>query len=204
MNGRDEILDRIRRAKATRDVAVPREYRGAGQTPVDDAVALFVERVDDYRATVHRCRNAEAPGAVAGILRAAGRRRIVVPPDFPAHLLADADIERTGDEPALTPQQLDATDGVITTCAVAVAATGTIVLDHGAGQGRRALTLVPDYHLVVVRADQIVAAVPDAVAALDPVQQQTWISGPSATSDIELQRVEGVHGPRTLEVLVVD
>jgi L-lactate dehydrogenase complex protein LldG len=99
--------------------------------------------------------------------------------------------------------QLGGLDGVITTCAVAIASTGTIVLDAGTGQGRRALSLIPDYHLVVVKAEQIVNAVPDALPRLNPERPLTWISGPSATSDIELERVEGVHGPRSLEVIIV-
>jgi L-lactate dehydrogenase complex protein LldG len=106
------------------------------------------------------------------------------------------------DDPPLSNAELDGVDGVITTCTLAVAETGTIVLDHGPGQGRRALTLVPDFHLVVIRPDQVVAQVPDAVAQLPDRRTLTLISGPSATSDIELDRVEGVHGPRTLHVII--
>ena len=124
-----------------------------------------------------------------------------MPDGFPDGWLPDG-IELVH-EPA-TVDQLDNAGGVVTTCAVAVAETGTIVLDAGPGQGARALTLVPDYHLVVLRAEQVVAIVPDAVAVLDATRPLTWISGPSATSDIELNRVEGVHGPRTLDVLLLD
>jgi L-lactate dehydrogenase complex protein LldG len=122
-----------------------------------------------------------------------------VAPGWLAHVSASV----VSDSPDLSTAQLDQLDGVITTCSVAIAETGTIVLTHGAGQGRRALTLVPDYHLVVVYESQVLSGVPDAIGALDPTLPMTWISGPSATSDIELIRVEGVHGPRTLEVLVV-
>ena len=117
---------------------------------------------------------------------------------------AGSGAEGVPDEPALSHADLDRLDGVLTGCAVAIAETGTIVLDAGADQGRRALSLLPDLHVCVVDVDLVVGSVPEAIARLDPTRPQTWISGPSATSDIELQRVEGVHGPRRLEVIVVE
>lgn len=193
MTAREEILGRIRTALADRPAPAPvvRDYRPADAQPGD--VALFAGRVEDYRASVHQGSTVDAVLAVRGI------RRIVVPDGFPDDLLPTVEVVRDPVDVAT----LDAVSAVVTTCAVAIAETGTIVLDHGPGQGRRALTLVPDYHLAVVRRSQIVAGVPDAVAALDPARPLTWISGPSATSDIELNRVEGVHGPRTLDVLVI-
>ena len=191
MTAREEILARIRTALADRPAPRPvqRDYRtGRGSGDPD----LFAERVGDYRATVHR------DTTVDSVLAGRGITRIVVPDGFPDALLPTVEVVR---EP-VDVETLDDVDAVLTTCRLAIAETGTIVLDHGAGQGPRALTLVPDYHLVVVRTDQIVAAVPDAVSELDPTRPQTWISGPSATSDIELDRVEGVHGPRTLDVIV--
>jgi L-lactate dehydrogenase complex protein LldG len=137
---------------------------------------------------------------VAEALAGREARRVAAPSGIPDEWLGKAEPVR--DDPALGPAELDALDGVVTGCAVAIAETGTIVLDAGPDQGRRALTLVPDYHLCVVRRDQIVRTVPEALERLDPARPLTWISGPSATSDIELNRVEGVHGPRTLEVLI--
>jgi len=196
-SARDEVLARIRTALADRPAAppIPRAYRGAGATAAD--LDRFAERVIDYRATVHRA----AAGEVAATITAAvGDRRVVVPDGFPPEWLPpDLDVVH---EP-LNTAELDTCDGTITTCALAIAETGTVVLDAGPGQGPRALSLVPDYLLVVVRAEQVRAGVPDAIAGLDPTRPLTWISGPSATSDIELNRVEGVHGPRTLDVIIV-
>ncbi|MBE3014966.1 LUD domain-containing protein [Microbispora sp. NEAU-D428] len=202
MSSRDLILARVRRALAgVPDVEITRAYRGPSRTPGE--IRLFEERVRDYRAVVHVVDEAGVAERVALSLSGRGARRVVVPAGFPAPWLAAADVEAVADDPPLSAADLDAVDGVLTTCAAAIAETGTIVLDTGPGQGRRALTLVPDYHLCVVRAAQVVAGVPDAVALLAPARPLTWISGPSATSDIELNRVEGVHGPRTLEVLIV-
>jgi L-lactate dehydrogenase complex protein LldG len=158
-------------------------------------VALFVERVADYRATVEVV---AADGVGAAIERALSGCSVVVPAGFPYPAPSGA----VADD-GLTAAGLDDIDAVVTTAALGIAVTGTVVLDHGPGQGRRALTLVPDRHVCVVRAEQIVADVPAAVAGLDAARPQTWISGPSATSDIELSRVEGVHGPRRLHVVVV-
>jgi L-lactate dehydrogenase complex protein LldG len=188
---RDEILTRIRNALADRPAppTVLREYRRATVSPDVDT---FVDRVEDYRATVHR-------GAdLTAVLRERQITRVVVPDGFPPDLEPEVELVR---EP-VDVATLDDVGAVLTTCRIAIAETGTIVLDAGPGMGARMLSLVPDYHLVVVRADQIVAGVPDAVAALDPTRPLTWISGPSATSDIELDRVEGVHGPRTLDVVI--
>jgi L-lactate dehydrogenase complex protein LldG len=149
---------------------------------------------------------AAAPAEAAPALGAAPSARFVVPDGLPAEWLAELPpgIALTSDVPPLSAAELDQTAGVVTGCAVAIAETGTIILDHGPGQGRRALTLVPDFHLVIVRADQVAADLADALASLDPSRPHTLISGPSATSDIELTRVEGVHGPRTLHVLLAE
>jgi L-lactate dehydrogenase complex protein LldG len=205
-DARSEILARIRAAfpDPPSDVAVPRDYRRT-TPPGLDVVGLFAERVADYRATVHRATTASLAGRVAAALDGRRIRRLVVPAGLPDAWLAatPAAVERLTDDPPLSKAYLDAADGVITGCVVAIAETGTIVLDAGPSQGRRALSLLPDYHLCVVLASQIVGDVPEALERLDPRRPLTWISGPSATSDIELQRVEGVHGPRNLEVVIV-
>jgi L-lactate dehydrogenase complex protein LldG len=205
MNSRDRILGRVRsaladvpRGEGPEDFPVPREYDRSRSGP--DVVELLVDRLVDYKAVVHRVDTAaDLAAAVAEALGRRGARRLAVPDGIPAGWLGDAEAVRDSGMPAA---ELDTLDGVVTGCAVAIAETGTIVLDAGPDQGRRVLTLVPDYHLCVVRHDQIVRTVPEAVERLDPTRPLTWISGPSATSDIELNRVEGVHGPRTLEVLI--
>lgn len=202
MSARDEILGRVRAALA--DVPddgpeaepVQRDYRRTHHET--RLVELFAERVADYRATVRRV---PRDGLADAIVEELKGKAVVVPADLPDDWAGGIEVRR--DEPALPIADLDAADAVLTGCALGIAETGTIVLDAGAAQGRRALTLVPDLHVCVVREDQVVADVPDAVAGLDPLRPLTWISGPSATSDIELQRVEGVHGPRTLIVLLV-
>jgi L-lactate dehydrogenase complex protein LldG len=202
---RDEIMRRAGAALADRPQpsSIPRDYRRTGLP--GDVIELFAERAAEYEASVRRVTPDELPAAIAGALGQRGARGIAVPPGLPRNWLSDtgAEVERHDDDPPLTVAQLERLDGVVTSCAVAVAETGTIILDAGPGQGRRVLTLLPDYHLCVVHGDQIVATLAEGLARLDPTRPQTWISGPSATSDIELDRVEGVHGPRTLEVLIV-
>jgi L-lactate dehydrogenase complex protein LldG len=205
---RDVVMRRIRDALGSAPPVpgeVPRTYRHAGE-PVDfDPVERFCEVVADYDATVHRVDDAGLAGALVAVCRARGAARLVVPVDAP---WAVEGVELLRDDPPLGPRDLDALDGVLTGCATAIAETGTIVLDGAGESGRRAITLVPDLHLCVVRADQVVPAVPDAIAAVAPAVAEgrpvTFVSGPSATADIELIRVQGVHGPRTLDVFVVE
>ncbi len=217
---RDEVLARIRTAlgspppgspppgssapgsQAPPGDPVPRTYRTSGDLGTAQLLDLLAGRLRDYGCTVRRTTPGQLMTAVGEALEQRGARRIVVPPGLDvAELPAGVDI---GADDGLSPAALDAVDGVITGAAVAIAETGTIVLDGSPGQGRRALSLVPDYHLCLVRASQVVALVPEALARLDPRRPLTWISGPSATSDIELDRVEGVHGPRTLDVILVE
>ena len=183
--------------------ALPRTYRRAHHDAAGtDIVGLFAERAADYRAVVERVPEGELPAAIARVL--SDLPTFLVPDGLPAPWLEGslAEDRIVRDDPPLSARELDAIAGVVTGCAAAIAETGTIILDHGPGQGRRALTLVPDFHLVVVRADQVAADLPDAIARLEPTRPHTLISGPSATSDIELIRVEGVHGPRNLHILI--
>jgi L-lactate dehydrogenase complex protein LldG len=202
MTARDVVLERVRQAvSGTLPASVPRRYSVEGSTP-HARVEAFVDRVRDYRATVLHVDDAAV--AVAEVLAAQGARRIGIPRDLDARL-RPAGVELVEDD-ALSPQQLDELDGALTTCAAACAVTGTIALDGGPGQGRRALTLLPDLHICLVREEQIVETVPELIRRLEPAATEgrplVLVSGPSATSDIELQRVEGVHGPRQLVVIV--
>jgi L-lactate dehydrogenase complex protein LldG len=191
---RTEVLARVRAAlRGVRRDATPVPLPPT--TTTGDLPALFAERVADYRATVVRCAEADLAAAVGAALPEGAD--VVVPPGLSV-VVAGA-----REDDGLSAAELDRVDAVVTDARVAIATTGTVVLDHGPGQGRRALTLVPDCHVCVVREAQVVADVPEAVAALDPRRPTTWISGPSATSDIELDRVEGVHGPRQLTVVLV-
>lgn len=212
-DNRAEVLRRVRSAIADvppeekpDDVPVARDYLRGDDSPLEERVAQFVERVTEYRATVHRVESANLTEAISEACARREIRTLAVPVDLP-ETWAPQGVELLRDH-SLSNEQLNDSGGVLTACALGIAQTGTIVLDRGPAQGRRALTLLPDYHLCVIREDQIVGTVPEAVTALqssatDPGRPLTWISGPSATSDIELNRVEGVHGPRTLEVLVV-
>ncbi|WP_327721051.1 LUD domain-containing protein [Streptomyces sp. NBC_00490] len=212
MSSRERILGRVRRALADvphddtpYDQAVARDYlREHGDRSVARTVDLLAENLADYRAIVHRCTADELALTIAGMLAARGARTVLVPPGLDPSWLADTEAEQVPDRIESTPHELDRIDSVVTACAVAVAETGTIVLDGSPDQGRRRITLVPDHHICVVRVpEQVVSSVPQALERLDPTRPSTWISGPSATSDIELDRVEGVHGPRTLEVVLV-
>jgi L-lactate dehydrogenase complex protein LldG len=212
---RTEVLRRIRAAlldvshrEKPKMVRVPRDYLKTDPAPQAEHVERFIDRVAEYKATIRQVGAADLPAAIAAALVARGVRTLVVPTDLAEGWLSGEGGIRVLRDAQLTYEQIESSDGVLTAAALGIAQTGTIVLDGGPGQGRRALTLLPDYHLCVIRADQIVGLVPEAVtllhdAAHAPGRPITWISGPSATSDIELSRVEGVHGPRTLEVLVV-
>lgn len=206
------MLGRVRRALADvrqddtpYEQAVRRDYlREHGDRSVEQTVDLLAENLADYRAIVHRTDPEELPYLIMRLLAERGPQYVLVPPGLPPEWMSAADPTRVHDRAVSTPHDLDTVESVVTGCAVAIAETGTIVLDGGPDQGRRRITLVPDHHICVVRVpDQVVSSVSQALERLDPARPLTWISGPSATSDIELDRVEGVHGPRTLEVVLV-
>ncbi len=228
MTARDETLARIRTALGTTQSSadgggadqpgelprgdrlrgeaspdeLPRSYRLRGEASPDELSSLFAERLTDYRATVLRTTQGDLGAVIARTLARRGVRRVVVPPGLDLPPLP-AGVQAVADD-GFSAAELDSFDGAITGAAAAIAETGTIILDGSPGQGRRAITLVPDYHLCIIHTGQIVALVPEAIERLTPDRPLTWISGPSATSDIELQRIEGVHGPRTLDVILVE
>ncbi|WP_211128140.1 LutC/YkgG family protein [Streptomyces yatensis] len=196
----------VPRAETPDAVPVERTYHRVhgDRTPAETA-DLLAENLADYRAIVHRTDAPSLPALIARLLADRGATSVAVPPGLPDSWLSavpDA-VRRVPDTAELTPHDLDAVSSVVTACAVAIAETGTVVLDAAPDQGRRRITLVPDHHICVIRVpDQVVGSVPEGLERLDPARPLTWISGPSATSDIELDRVEGVHGPRTLEVIL--
>ncbi|HET9871850.1 MAG TPA: LUD domain-containing protein [Propionibacteriaceae bacterium] len=213
MSARDDVLGRIRTAHTAAPPPdlpfdeIVREYLTRSDLVGADLVERLVDRLIDYKALVRHSAAVDLPAAVGAALGDRGVRRLAVPNGVPAEWLGDTHLQRLtdgGDTGRLTVEELDDCDAVLTGCAVAVAETGTLILDGSADQGRRVISLIPDYHLCIVRAHQIVGDIPEALTRLDPARPLTMISGPSATSDIELNRVEGVHGPRTLEVIIVD
>jgi L-lactate dehydrogenase complex protein LldG len=213
VNAREEVLARIAAAHyaaAPPDLRyedITREYRTSSGSPAEALTELLIDRLVDYRALVRQCSLDDLGATITDAIAERGAHTVVVPagldPSWTAGLSANVRTDEPSSGDQLSVSELDALDGVITSCAVAIAETGTLILDGSSGQGRRVLTLIPDYHLCVVFADQIVPDVPQALVRLTATRPLTMISGPSATSDIELNRVEGVHGPRTLEVIIV-
>lgn len=205
MSAKEVVLGNIRKSLGAKASAPPivRKYAEATELTREEVVEQFADRLRDYNATVHFCGASEIAATVAGILRGRGKAGVLVPSGIPREWLPEG-FAFCVDE-GLTYAELDASEGVLTGCDAAIALTGTIVIAHSAGQGRRALTLVPDFHLCVVPLELLVATVPEGMrrmAELLPAPLTT-ISGPSATSDIEMIRIKGVHGPRTLEVILV-
>ena len=214
MTARQEVLARIaeaHRAAPPPELAygqIARDYRTSSDLDHHELTERLIDRLIDYKALVRRCSRDDLSATISAALADRGATSVVVPAGLDGTWLAlvSSTIRIDGSAPGdqLSVAEVDATDGVITTCATAVAETGTLILDGAAGMGRRMITLIPDYHLCIVLPDQICADVPQALTRLDATRPLTMISGPSATSDIELNRVEGVHGPRTLEVIIVE
>ena len=211
MNGaKEEVLRRVRAAlrdvQGTREEEyrlITRDYLQDSDMTMEQRLELFTDRLHDYDAIVYRCSESQVAETIAQALAQRGKRRMVVPSGLPENWLPEKTEWVRGND--LPFDVLDKCDGVITACAVAIAFTGTIVLEHSAENGRRASTLIPDYHLCVVRAEQVVYSVPEAMARMDAFTTApiTTISGPSATADIEMTRIKGVHGPRFLDVVLV-
>lgn len=208
---KDEILSRIRGSIGDMDeaerkgewAAIRRSFRRTGTLTSEQRVILFSDRLNDYGAGVHESSQDQLRTVISRVLAERGEKRIVIPQAWPAQWIPTG-TETVPDE-SLSYEALDKSEGIMTGCTVAIALTGTIVLRGGPLEGRRALTLIPDYHLCVVKTDQIVELVPEAIERLraDSTAPLTFISGPSATADIEMMRVQGVHGPRTLDVVIV-
>ncbi|MHC2546917.1 lactate utilization protein C [Corynebacterium aurimucosum] len=204
---KEEILNRIsaaqKQAGLPEHVEIPREYQKEGTLNADELREMLVDRLEDYKADVHVTDESGLNSTLVDILKERGCSNVVYAPGMDAGLLAGFEGTITPDDNATDPRELDAVDAVVTESHVTSAQTGTIVLESNETCGRRALTLVPDRHVCIVRKDQIVYGVPEMVSRMNPERPATWISGPSATSDIELSRVEGVHGPRDLIVVIV-
>jgi L-lactate dehydrogenase complex protein LldG len=210
-DAKPEILEKIRRAVDGRPAdrgadyaAIPRSYRQSGDLDRAALLDLLEERLHGYGAGVYRTSRADLPAAIARAAAARGKSRLLIPDGAPREWLPES-IEFVGAESAAV-DALDQAEGALTGCAAAIAATGSIVLRHSAAEGRRALTLVPDYHLCVVFAEQVVETVPEALRLMHEAGAGllTTIAGPSATADIEMTRIQGVHGPRTLDAILVE
>ncbi len=211
-SAKEEILRRINKATSGSDETRARDYEAIRRTYIQvgtrdkvqaQRIELFCDRLHDYGSAVYRCESNEIATSIGNVLKERLLSRLLVPSGFAAGWLPD-ELEFIRDQ-GLTSEQIGQADGVITGCALAIASTGTIVLRHSEEAGRRALTLIPDYHLCIVFENQIVETVPEGIRAMSTfsVAPITTISGPSATSDIEMTRIKGVHGPRTLDVLLV-
>lgn len=211
-SAREVVLGRIRAAKGPAPSAeavqagwdgVRRDYQRSARHSRAEVIELLIDRLHDYDAQVMEVPRGEVASAVTKMMTARGVRRLVVPAGLNAELLVEG-FEFVVDE-GLSAAELNAVDGVVTECTVAIAETGTIVLQNAPGQGRRAVSLVPDYHLCIVDVGNVVETVPEAMDKLAPTARlaTTFISGPSATADIEMTRIKGVHGPRFLDVILV-
>lgn len=210
-DSRENILTTIRRNLGERDAHysaeyqhLSREYQIAGKLSSQDRLRLFEERLQDYGTGVYRCSFEQVSTTISQVLGARGIQSILLPKEFPSTFLPQS-IKLIYDE-GLCYEEIDHSPGVLTTCTVGIALTGTIILRHSAAEGRRALTLIPDYHLCIIQAEQVVETVPEAIRRMEEFKTSpiTTISGPSATSDIEMTRIKGVHGPRTLDVILVE
>ncbi|GAB3939797.1 LutC/YkgG family protein [Corynebacterium tapiri] len=204
---KEEILRRIRSAQkishTAEKVEAPREYHRAGSVSGPALIEMLVDRLVDYKADVHECSSAELSNTLAEVFTERSVQNLVYAPGIDQAVLSAFEGQARADDAAANPRELSLVDAVLTESLVSCAETGTIVLESGDLCGRRALTLVPDRHVCIVRADSIVHRVPEMIERMDPTKPSTMISGPSATSDIELSRVEGVHGPRDLIVVIV-